>query len=162
LVLDSGNHFPDSPSPLLDYGAIDTMAGERDPNSYADESGGHEGADISPEAHDARVADVYSDVPLAETVSQTRSHSIAISPSRSVSGRRASSSQKPVSRTRSLPLPEPVDTHGWRMLTGWEFWLLFSILSIRECHPLVAYKVYLLFYAESGTGLMCETSQCIS
>ncbi|KAF8531646.1 major facilitator superfamily domain-containing protein [Gautieria morchelliformis] len=137
LTLHSGDDFRDSTSRLLDYDANNTVAGERGLNSYARESGGHEDADISAEAHDGRVTDIHPDVLLAETDSQTRSRSIAISPSRGDSGRRASSSQKTVSKTRSLPLPEPVDTHGWRMLTGWEFWVLFCILSI-----------------QSGTGLM--------
>ncbi|KAF8522453.1 major facilitator superfamily domain-containing protein [Hysterangium stoloniferum] len=50
---------------------------------------------------------------------------------------RRSASRRPQDRSDPLILPDPIDVYGKKLLTGWEFFLLFAILSLL-----------------SGTGLM--------
>ena len=95
--------------------------------------GGDEGPYASEESSDARATEIYADVLPAVTVSQSRSHSMELSPARD-DRRRSVSSRRTTIRTvpRGSPDPGLVDTHGKRMLAGWEFWLLFTILSLSE------------------------------
>lgn len=69
---------------------------------------------------------------------------------------RSASSRKRMSKARPVSVLDARDTHGMLMLTGWEFWLLFTILSLREFSVHHRLKICLPFYIVSGTGLMCK------
>jgi len=67
---------------------------------------------------------------------------------------------------RDIPHPKP-NLHGRQLWTSSEFWLLFTILAIRESllfPPFVVYAItnmfitFLCFFVVSGTGLMCTLS----
>ena len=105
----------------------------------------------------------------AANVARSRSHSMELSSSRDGRARSVSTSQKAVSRTRSIAhqIEEPTDRHGIRLLTGWEFWILFIILSLREYYVFTRTQCFCKRrYADnfivSGTGLMCETIEFIT
>lgn len=105
----------------------------------------------------------------AANVARSRSHSMELSSSRDGRARSVSTSQKAVSRTRSIAhqIEEPTDRHGIRLLTGWEFWILFIILSLREyyvftCIQFFCKRRYADDFIVSGTGLMCETIEFIT
>ena len=153
--LHSGEGALGSTSHLLNHGGIETITEGRGlGRAVSGAPRDDDGPDVNEESHNARVTEVYTGVLPAVTVSQSRSNSLEISPSRSESGRRASS-RRSVSRTMSLAPPEPesVDMHGKRMLTGWEFWLLFTILSLSEHCLLIAHKIFLHARASEWNGL---------
>jgi len=82
-------------------------------------------ANVSSDVDHVSPDTIYPEVISAVETSRSRSRppSFELSPSR----------RRPVSARRTKGVPsDPVDTHGKRLLTGWEFWLIFIILSLRE------------------------------
>ena len=110
------------------------------------------------ESYDVRATGAYPEFRPRVEYPGSRLHGIELPRVRSDARRSGSLPQKPAGRRRPSAVSKSVDTHGKRMLTGWEFWLLFSILSLRECHCYLAenWKMCSPSCIVSGTGLMCE------
>lgn len=86
----------------------------------------------------AAYPEAVSAVEISHTSGQRRSLELSVPRSPSVHQRsRSRHSPGAQSNKTSLPLLEPIDVNGRKLLSGWEFWLLFMILTLL-----------------SGTGLM--------
>lgn len=98
-------------------------------------NGTHRGDDeagVDGDPHELPANGMRQELMSAANAYQSGPPSIELSPPRhNIVGRRASS-RRPVSRVKPFAFTEPVDTHGKQMLMGWEFWLLFTILSLCE------------------------------
>ncbi|KAF8580797.1 MFS general substrate transporter [Ramaria rubella] len=128
----------DSSSHLLRPGAETDGAGFGEFASSTAIAAAHKADDSLDDAFVPITTAAYPELVSAVDVPRSRSRSMELSPARAFDvGIRASSSRKGASQTNPVALPDEVDRHGKRMLTGWEFWLLFTILSLL-----------------SGTGLM--------
>lgn len=96
---------------------------------------------------------------VEETNARTMERSIEMSPTRSLSPRRRrpvpEDADRKVDRGSAM-IKVPTNIHGRSMFKKFDFWLLFSFMSLREqTHYL--YPLILIVYSEvSGTGIMCE------